>query len=461
MSEQNNPTERQLRAAATAWTKAGFSGMQAGYFLPGLQGLFFGPRWSRERLRRNQCERLRSLVRHACREIPFYRELYRGHGVGPEDIRDLGDLQRLPVTSRQDLQRFGKENLRARGLRPGKIFTHWTSGSTGEPLRVWRTKSEEWLLAAFRLRSLLQYGVRPGERMASVQFLPEADRPFRKPGLLMRMLFPHLEIHCLLDSNDILKALKKFKPEVLAGIPPILDRICEKMEAGGWPEIRPRMIITGAEPLTSRIRDQLSRQFGVPVFDRYSAVECRLIASSCPRIAERYHICEDAVLVEVIKDGRTAKPGEEGEILITALHSYAMPFIRYRLGDLVRLEEESCPCGSPYTTLSAICGRQVDRLIKADGSEIHIPVIVQILPELAPWIRRYQIVQRVPGRITIEVLSGRDPGRECMAATLRSIADRIAGLEVSFEFRPDIPVEAAGKFRLFRSEIAGMKSGST
>jgi phenylacetate-coenzyme A ligase PaaK-like adenylate-forming protein len=229
--------------------------------------------------------------------------------VNADEIRDLSDLRLLPVTTRRDLQDFSEENLRACGLRPGDLVVHLTSGSTGEPLRVWRSKNEEQLLAAFRLRSLLRFGVHPGERLASVQFLPEKARPVRKQHPFLRTLFPHVEIYCLLEIGDIMDRLNAFGPDVLAGLPPALDRICEEMERGGWPGIRPRRIVSGAELLTSVIRTRLVRQFGVPVFDRYSAVECRLIASSCPRHPELFHVCEDAVLIEVEKDGRPAGPG--------------------------------------------------------------------------------------------------------------------------------------------------------
>lgn len=419
-----------------------------------LHGLLRGPRWSRDRLRRYQGERLRALVRHAVRRVPFYRDLYGREGVNPDRIRDAEDIVRLPVTSRRDLQAFGEDNLRAQGLAPRSLSRHCTSGSTGEPLRVWRTRSEELLLAAFRLRALRQFGVRPGERLASVQFLPEGARPVRRPGPFVRRVWPHFEIHCQLEIEAILAVLREVRPAVLAGLPPVLDRICEALGPDGDPRLRPRLVISGAEVLTPAVRERLEGRFAAPVFDRYGAVECRLIAASCPRFPSRYHVCGDAVLVEVLKDGRPAQPGEEGEVLVTALHSYAMPFIRYRVGDLVRLEAASCPCGSPYAALAAVRGRLLDRLIRADGSEVHIPVVIHAVPEAAPWIRRFRVVQREAGRVVIEVMSGDDPGPERRAATERRLEERIDGMRVSIEMRPDLRPDETGTFRLFRSEIA-------
>ncbi len=423
-----------------------------------MHGLLCSGRWGPEKMAAYRLERLRSLIRHASQRIPFFRERLGRCGVDANDIRDLADLRRLPSTTRRDLQDYGEENMRACGLGPEDLTMHLTSGSTGEPLRVWRTKNEDRLLAAFRLRALLRFGVHPGDKLASVQFLPEKARPIRKQHLLLRPLFPHVEIYCLLEIGDILERLNAYRPNVLAGLPPSLDRICDELDKGRWPGIQPRRIVSGAELLTSAIRTRLMRKFGVPVFDRYSAIECRLIAASCPRYPERFHICEDAVLIEVEKNGHPAGPGEEGEILVTALHSYAMPFIRYRLGDRVRLAEGPCPCGSPQAALAAVRGRLVDRLVRADGSQTHVPQVIDLLQVLAPWILRYRIVQRVPGFITIKVLNGSDPGSGAAAAVLRRLEEKVGGIEAAFDFHSDPLTEETGKFRLFESEIPGMQA---
>ena len=429
-------------------------------FLAGLHGLLFGPHWDRKKILEYQSRRLRSLVRYAYRSVPFYRKLFQSHGIEPEDVQYLEDIAKLPVTTRHDLQSFSEEDLWAQGLRRGTIVDKSTGGSTGEPLRVKRTKAEEWLLTAFRLRSLLLYGFRPGQSMASVHHLTETSRPFSTHGFPLRLLFPGLVIHCHLDPETIGRLIAADKPRVLGGLPDILDRMIEKMGEEELKKVRPSFLITGADILGPEARRRLSSRFKAPVYDRYSAIECRLIASSCPKNEVLYHICEESVLAEVIKDGKPVAPGGEGEILITSLHSYAMPFIRYKLGDLVRLGSAPCSCGTPYKTLSDVRGRIEDRFFKPDGSEMHVAVIDQPLREVAPWIRRYCVVQKRSGLILIEAVAEKSPEKEEILKASQRISETIEGIPVSIELKEDLPPAESGKFRLYRSEFPERRAGA-
>jgi phenylacetate-CoA ligase len=116
------------------------------------------------------------------------------------------------------------------------------------------------------------------------------------------------------------------------------------------------------------------------------------IAFECPRNGG-YHISDQTLIVEVLRDGHAVGPGEEGELVGTALHSYAMPFIRYRFGDLVILGPSQCPCGAPFSTLSRIQGRTLERIRLPDGRTIHPYAVIGPLVQSVPWIRRFQIIQ--------------------------------------------------------------------
>lgn len=428
-------------------------------FLAGLYGLLRGPFWNREKLLSYQLRRLRLLVQYSFRSVPFYRNLYQSRRIAPEDIQTLEDIGRLPVTTRHDLQSFPEEDLWSQGIRRGTVVDKSTGGSTGEPLRVKRTKAEEWLLSAFRMRSLLFYGLLPGQRMASVHFLPETSRPYGRPRFPAQFFFPCLEIHCHLDPEKIGRLVAEARPRVLGGLPEVLHRVSEKMNEEELKKVRPLFLITGAEILNPETRHHLSSRFKAPVYDRYSAAECRLVASSCPRNESLYHICEESVLAEVTREGRPAAPGEEGEILITSLHSYSMPFIRYKLGDLVCLGKAPCSCGAPYRTLSAIRGRILDRFIRPDGSEIHVSAIDQSLREAAPWIRRYCVVQKKSGLILIEAVAGEHPGGEKVIKAAQRVSEKIEGMPVSIELKEALPLAESGKFRLYRSELSERSGG--
>jgi phenylacetate-CoA ligase len=138
----------------------------------------------------------------------------------------------------------------------------------------------------------------------------------------------------------------------------------------------------------------------------------------------------------------------------TALHSYAMPFIRYRLNDLVTLGETPCSCGAPVKTLSRILGRTIEHFVLPDGKLVHPYVLVLPLYAEAPWLRRYQIVQERDGRVLVKIIPMTNPGAEAVAALARRLAAVLEGqLAVEVTLVDDIPPEPSGKYRPYYSLV--------
>jgi phenylacetate-CoA ligase len=171
-----------------------------------------------------------------------------------------------------------------------------------------------------------------------------------------------------------------------------------------------------------------------------------------------YHVAEDSAIVEVLKDGKPAACGETGEVVATALHSFAMPFIRYWTGDLATRGPRRCPCGAPCATLEGIRGRVIDRFTLPDGTKLHPYHLLDPLVKQAPWLRRYQIVQPSVDRVVVKIvpLPGRIPGHDDLQR-LRAGLQRPLGSEVSliFEMVSELPPAGNGKFRPYSSLVGG------
>jgi len=155
--------------------------------------------------------------------------------------------------------------------------------------------------------------------------------------------------------------------------------------------------------------------------------------------------------MEIIPD-RNSEERIRGEIVVTCLHSYAMPFIRYRLGDCVELGPTPCPCGAPYATISKIRGRLTDRIFDRDGAELHPSAVDQTLRRHAPWVKRYQVVQEDLERILIRVEGTAGPGESDRLANELKAA---SGLSFRFEVVAcrELKTSKAGKFRLYESKL--------
>ena len=139
----------------------------------------------------------------------------------------------------------------------------------------------------------------------------------------------------------------------------MLDRLTAPELADAIVSVRPRVVIVGGEAATPAMRLRIRETFAAPLCETYASHECPLMAWEC-RHSGDLHTCDDGVLVEVLRDGRPAEPGERGEVVVTNLHAYAMPFIRYRIGDSGH-PGAPCGCGVPFATIGRIQSGPDDR----------------------------------------------------------------------------------------------------
>jgi phenylacetate-CoA ligase len=212
--------------------------------------------------------------------------------------------------------------------------------------------------------------------------------------------------------------------------------------------------MVGGEVLTPLMRTQITKAFSAPVFETYGSHEFNLIARQCKETGE-LHVCDDCVILEVIKDGRPAEIGERGEVVCTGLHSFAMPFIRYRLGDIVTKGPDVCPCGQPFSTISAVQGRMLDYFPLPGGRMLHPYEIIRgIVSEIVPWVSQYQLIQERVDRITCLVVTSTNP-TPSQVAIVEDSATKLLGPGVEFRIVlvSEIKFESNGKFRVARSMV--------
>jgi phenylacetate-CoA ligase len=297
-----------------------------------------------------QLRRLKALIRYAHRNVPYYRELFDSAGVAPGDIRSVRDLQRLPVTSRKQLSAAWPARV-SRMVDPAGCSVRHTSGSSGEPLAVYRTAAEARLHRALDFRSMLAAGVRPRDHIATLGPLLALRRTLPRLGI-----FKTTEVSPLLTVEEQVECLREIQPDVFWVFPSCLRSLLQHI--GSLSSIiRPHMIITAAEPLDEVLRRQLLADRPVELRNFYGCVEIGRIAWECAA-HEGLHINTDCVIVEL--EDETGMPGAGKSVVVTNLNSLASPFIRYRLGDRCQFIEQPCSCGSPFPLMKAPMGREWD-----------------------------------------------------------------------------------------------------
>lgn len=410
---------------------------------------------SREKILAFQQARLRSLVAHAYEHVPFYRRLFDRHRLRPEDIRSLDDLQRIPITTKHELQEAGLPQRLARGVNPSRLVAHTTSGSSGEMLTIHRAWLEERVLNFLRQRAVKAYGVRRGDRRVQIKLIDHNDSHAENPT---QKTVPAIDLSrriildCRQEPASLLAALRRLRPEVLSGYPATLARIAQEMSEQDRQLVTPRLLITGGETLTPLMREQITAAFQVPVYDVYGSFEFNLIAWQCP-LGDSYHVCDEGLILEVLKDGRPARPGERGEVVGTALHSFAMPFIRYRLEDIVTRGGPNCACGRAFSTLGAIEGRKLDYFLLPDGRLLHPYELFESTVHLTTtWVREYQYVQERIDLVVLRVAPLTPPTPHQLQAMRQILQERLGrGVELQLSLMDAIPREPSGKFRVYRS----------
>jgi phenylacetate-CoA ligase len=416
------------------------------------------PRASRAELKAFQDAQLRRLVVHAYENVPYYRKLFDRHRLHPRHIRGTVDLDLLPISSKQMMRERAVSDLLDRTLDQDKLLTVCTSGSTGEPFVVRRTWLEQSSHVLFRNRTHRFFGLGLRERIAVVGRGRAHDPKDAKlagrflEGLGIR---PTLTIDGLLPPEDVARQLATFQPHLVLALPGILCLTADYLLAHDRQDIRPRVLVVGGEVLSPLMRRRLTAAFGVAPLQTYASHEFPLMGWEC-RVSGGFHTCDDAVILEVLREGQAVAPGEEGEVVVTNLHAYAMPFIRYRLADVVTRGPDRCSCGLPFATIGAIHGRMIDYFTLPDGRRVHpYRLLENVLPSGDAWIRQYQFQQDQPNRIVMQVVAG----RPMTAEVENQIAQRVrpllgAGVEFQVRMVDNIPLEPGGKYRHSRSLVA-------
>lgn len=327
-----------------------------------LRELRRGARRPPDEAARLQAGLLRAAVRHAYDRVPLYRRLWDEAGFDPSRVRGPEDLQRVPPLS-GPVARAAIENgeLLARGVDRATTSTFPTSGSNGEPLLVPNGPTEQRLWRAGGLRIWLEHGYRLRHATAQLNPHPGPGHPLQRFGL-GRTAWISTE----LPLGQQVERLVQARAQVVAGTPTALRRVARALEESERRVARPRAVICQGEVLDGGTSALLRRALGTAPIGLYGLTEVGYVAWQCER-RDGYHLCADTCVVEVVRDGRPAQPGEVGAVLVTDLRGRTVPLVRYETGDLAVAGDSPCGCGRTLPLLRSVEGRARDAVTLADG----------------------------------------------------------------------------------------------
>jgi phenylacetate-CoA ligase len=249
----------------------------------------------------------------------------------------------------------------------------------------------------------------------------------------------------------IAAGLRKIRPEFIVCYVSGGVAVGEWLLAHGEAVPAPRGIITGAEPLHESQRAVLEKAFGAPVFNTYGGREFMLMGAECPA-HEGLHVSADHLLIETVDAAGKPVVGQRGRVLVTDLHNYGMPFIRYANGDLATLETRACSCGRGLPLFRSIDGREAELVSLPDGRRIPSLYFVHVLKDFAQ-IRYFQVVQRALDEFVLQIVPAR-PGAPMTFEYEDKLRADLGAVRVRTEIVTDIPLSKSGKRRVFVSGMA-------
>jgi phenylacetate-CoA ligase len=404
--------------------------------------------WPRERLEAFQAQALRNLLRHAANTCPYYQQTWNELGLDAARVESLADFRSWPLLTREVVR---AERLRLRTRLPIKLLTKSTGGSSGQPLQFDLCHDSNDRRTAMMYRGYGWAGGQPGTKQVHIWGTPVGNLPRWKrwKGALHHWLERHLVLSCFEFTPERMeahrRALERYRPDVIVAYTNPLYEFARFLKERGCRPSVGRSVIVGAEKLYDFQRDLIEEVFQVPVFETYGSREVMLIGAEC-ELHCGLHVSMENLLVEVVDDdGRPTPPGEEGNVVVTDLFNYGMPFIRYVNGDRAVVRSESCPCGRGLTLLQKVTGRRLDVLDTPSGRKIPGEFFPHLIKEF-PAVRRFQVVQEQAEAITVKLVTD---GGFTLAdrQLLRDEIRRATGgdVEVDLQFVSDIPLTRAGK----------------
>lgn len=358
-------------------------------FQPDLESM------SRDQLSAVQQERLRKIAAYVYERNPLYRERFQQAGVGPDDIRDLSDIHKLPTMSKEDLRLSYPDGFLCEDIANIREM-HMSSGSTGTPIAMLYNQHDLDQWAECMARCYVMAGSRPGDPIQITPSFGLFNGGFgmyhgaRKAGLFIIPTGAG-------NTARQIKLARDFGTRIMTGVVSYGIRILEElMREGGDKLPKMELGVFGAETFSDSMRKTLQDGLGIEPFDVYGMTETGgvgTLGQDCPDHSG-IHVWEDHYIVEVL-DRVTKEPvpdGQPGELYVTSLTRLSVPVIRFRTGDITRvLSRDTCACGRTHVRIASISGR-VDDMLIIKGINFFPSQVEQALMEIPGVLPNYQII---------------------------------------------------------------------
>lgn len=399
-----------------------------------------------------QTGKLKAVVAHHVKNSEWFLERIRVSGLTPNDIT-VDNITALPLLSRRDIQSAGESFFAGEVPKDhGKVGVVKTSGSTGEPVVIKATDTVSQFFHALNYQEILWHRRDFKMRMSSIRSGHQDNGEFPNwgaPYSLLHETGPAQLINIWTDIKEQDRLLREFNPDILLVYPNNLKALLDIWEINP-PSFKLKHLKTVGETVSDSLRARVKELFGLTIEDCYSSQEMGSIANRCPD-SDLYHTMDTNLIVEVVDDqGQPVTAGSIGRVVVTDIHNYASPMIRYVIGDYAE-RGPACSCGRGLLTLKRIMGRERNLIVQPDGRRYWPMVGMYDFDELDFIIRKYQVIQHSREMIEYKIVTD-DPITEAQREALIAIARKALGDAFTYtvtRYEKEWPLPPNGKFEEF------------
>ncbi|MGA8234838.1 MAG: hypothetical protein WB795_25405 [Candidatus Acidiferrales bacterium] len=423
-------------------------------YLAELRALEFS---SLDQVIERQWAKLKTMVDYAGANVPYYQETFRQAGIAAGDIRSFEDYRQIPVLRKSTLQ--GRQNdLISSSRQREEGISNASGGSTGKPVQFYQDE-EYWNRSAASERFVEGWwGIRPGDRLASVwgtdRDVPEQTWRERLYGCIAQTRLCNAFALQGGQMEEFAKMLAAWQPRHLTGYASGMAVFARFVVERPELVIRPRAVRTTADVLGEDRRAVIQQAFQCPVYNFYGSREINNLAAECPEHSG-LHTNSLTRYIEIVDDaGHPLPPGKPGRILLTDLTNFFMPFLRYEIEDVGSWSAKKCSCGRPLPLIEKLWGRSSDFIVTPEGKLIHSVFFTHLFYDM-PEVSLFQFVQKSVGDVRIYlVLRPGEPGYRSALLDERLRAALGPRVQFTVETVEKIDRPPSGKHRFVISSVA-------
>lgn len=371
---------------------------------------------------------------------PYYKKL----------LSEGKKLHELPILTKEII-RGSFDDMKSTGV-SARTYLNSSGGSTGKPQTFlqdstyasWSEASQEYYFREF---------LNTDRNGVKNVWLWGSERDTFKMSSWKSKVALWLRNKLILNTFNVTKEkwleyierIKSFRPYYVAGYAGSLYQISRVARKHNIRLYQPRFVYSAAEMLRDFMRQEIEEQFNTKVFDYYGSREVGAIAGECR--AGKRHILVMNNLVEIMDaNNRPLADGQEGKIIVTNLHNYSMPLIRYEIGDTGSICHSPCACGSPLPYFESLAGRITDHFLLKNGDMVHGEFFTHLF-YFVEWIDQFQVNQVDYYKINIKIVQRGEP----VEADVQSINDKIKvvmgkNCQVHWEYVDSIEKTQQGKY---------------